>query len=90
VEQLSFVMHDLRTPLSAMHIAGQILEKSLAPEAKTQRVENMLDLLQRNSGRVNALLRSMLGEGRRRRHCTGTALESRLTRDWASAIGATP
>jgi two-component system, OmpR family, phosphate regulon sensor histidine kinase PhoR len=56
-EHLSFVMHDLRTPLSAMHTAGQILEKSLAPEAKTERVKNMLALMQRNSDRVNALLR---------------------------------
>ena len=56
-EHLSFVMHDLRTPLSAMHTAGQILENSIAPEAKTQRFKNMLSLLQRNSDRVNALLR---------------------------------
>jgi signal transduction histidine kinase len=61
-EHLSFVIHDLRTPLSAMHTAGQILEKSLPAEVKTQRVQNMLDLLQRNSGRVNALLRVAMQE----------------------------
>jgi signal transduction histidine kinase len=56
-EHLSFVMHDLRTPLSAMHMAGQILEKSVPAEARTPRFANMLSLLQRNAERVNALLR---------------------------------
>jgi signal transduction histidine kinase len=56
-EQLSFIMHDLRTPLSAMHTAAQILDNSLQSEAKTQRVQNMLALLRRNADRVNALLK---------------------------------
>ena len=56
-EHLSFVMHDLRTPLSAMHMVGQILENSIPPDAKTQRVQSMLSLLHRNSDRVNALLK---------------------------------
>jgi two-component system, OmpR family, phosphate regulon sensor histidine kinase PhoR len=56
-EHLSFVMHDLKTPLSAMHMVGQILENSIPPDAKTQRVQSMLSLLRRNSGRVNALLK---------------------------------
>jgi two-component system, OmpR family, phosphate regulon sensor histidine kinase PhoR len=56
-EHLSFVMHDLKTPLSAMHMVGQILEKSIPADAKTQRVQSMLSLLQRNSNRVNALLK---------------------------------
>lgn len=56
-EQLSFIMHDLRTPLSAMHTAAQILDDSLQSEAKTQRVQNMLALLRRNADRVNALLK---------------------------------
>src|SRR5262249_5375427 len=57
VGMMSFVMHDLRTPLSAMHMVGQILENSIAPDAKTQRVQSMLSLLHRNSERVNALLK---------------------------------
>jgi two-component system, OmpR family, phosphate regulon sensor histidine kinase PhoR len=56
-EHLSFVMHDLRTPLSAMHMVGQILENSIPPDAKTQRIQSMLSLLHRNSERVNALLK---------------------------------
>src|SRR5690242_15284245 len=42
-EQLSFVMHDLRTPLTAIQTAGSILTNSLAPEAKTNRVTQMID-----------------------------------------------
>jgi signal transduction histidine kinase len=55
-EHLSFMMHDLRTPLSAMHTAGLILENSLPEQAKTDRVKNMLELLKRNGNRLNALL----------------------------------
>jgi len=61
-EHLSFVMHDLRTPISAMHTAGQILETALSPEAKTLRVKSMLSLLQRNADRVNALLKMAVQE----------------------------
>jgi signal transduction histidine kinase len=56
-EHLSFVMHDLRTPLSAIDTAGQILDDSLPPAARTQRVQNMLGVLRRNSERLNALLK---------------------------------
>jgi two-component system phosphate regulon sensor histidine kinase PhoR len=56
-EHLTFIMHDIRTPLAAMHTVGQILDRSLPSDAKTQRVQNMLSLLQRNTDRVNALLK---------------------------------
>jgi signal transduction histidine kinase len=55
-EHLSFVIHDLRTPLSAIQAAGRILETSLAEEAKTGRVANMLAIVQRNALRLNALV----------------------------------
>ncbi len=55
-EQLSFVIHDLKTPLSAIHAAGRILETSLADETKTGRVLNMLEIMRRNALRLNALV----------------------------------
>ena len=55
-EQLSFVIHDLRTPLSAIHAAGRILETSLSEETKTGRVGNMLEIVRRNALRLNALV----------------------------------
>ena len=57
-EQLSFVMHDLRTPLTAIQTAGSILTNSLTPEAKTNRVSQMIDVLKRNTERLNALLKA--------------------------------
>ena len=55
-EQLSFVIHDLRTPLSAIHAAGRILETRLSEETKTGRVGNMLEIVRRNALRLNALV----------------------------------
>jgi two-component system phosphate regulon sensor histidine kinase PhoR len=69
-EHLSFVMHDLRTPLAAMQTAGLILEDSLPSEAKTQRVHNMLRLLRRNADRLNALLRVAAQEQQNIAACT--------------------
>jgi two-component system, OmpR family, phosphate regulon sensor histidine kinase PhoR len=55
-EQLSFVIHDLKTPLSAIHAAGRILETSLPEETKTGRISNMLEIMRRNALRLNALV----------------------------------
>src|SRR5206468_7123271 len=57
-EQLAYVMHYLRTPLTAIQTAGSILTNSLTPEAKTDRVTQMIDLLERNTARLNALLKA--------------------------------
>jgi len=55
-EQLSFLIHDLKTPLSAIHAAGRILETSLAGDTLTGRLGNMLDIVRRNALRLNALI----------------------------------
>jgi signal transduction histidine kinase len=55
-EHLSFVIHDLKTPLSAIHAAGRILEASLPEETKTSRVASMLEILRRNVVRLNSLV----------------------------------
>src|SRR6266436_5731994 len=55
-EHLSFLIHDLKTPLSAIHAAGRILETSLADDPRTERVGNMVDIVQRNARRLNALI----------------------------------
>jgi len=61
-EQLAYVMHDLRTPLTAIQTAGSILTNSLTPEAKTDRVAQMIDVLKRNTARLNALLKAATQE----------------------------
>jgi two-component system, OmpR family, phosphate regulon sensor histidine kinase PhoR len=55
-EHLSFLIHDLKTPLSAIHAAGTILEKTLSEETKTGRVASMLEIVRRNALRLNALV----------------------------------
>ncbi|HYR44329.1 MAG TPA: sensor histidine kinase, partial [Terriglobia bacterium] len=55
-EHLSFLIHDLKTPLSAIHAAGRILESSLEEETRTGRVGTMLDIVRRNALRLNALI----------------------------------
>jgi signal transduction histidine kinase len=56
-EHLSFVIHDLKTPLSAIYAAGRILEKSLSEEnTDLARVGNMVDIVRRNAVRLNALI----------------------------------
>ncbi|HSU89330.1 MAG TPA: sensor histidine kinase [Terriglobia bacterium] len=57
-EHLSFLIHDLKTPLSAIHAAGRILETSLAEEARTGRAGTMIDIVKRNAQRLNALITS--------------------------------
>ncbi len=61
-EHLSFVIHDLKTPLSAIQAAGRILETGLPEETKTGRVRNMLEIMQRNALRLNALVTSVSQE----------------------------
>src|SRR5262249_50734983 len=56
-EHLSFVIHDLKTPLSAIHAAGRILETTLAEQNPDKgRVGNMLDIVSRNAQRLHALI----------------------------------
>jgi len=51
-EHLSFLIHDLKTPLSAIHAAGRILETS----QQEDRRKTMLDIVRRNALRLNALI----------------------------------
>ena len=47
-EYLAFVAHDLRTPLSAISLAGRVLEQLLSPGEVRPEVERMLKALRRN------------------------------------------
>ena len=55
-EHLSFLIHDLKTPLTAIHAAERILESSLPEEAKAGRIGRMLEIVRNNSQRLNALI----------------------------------
>lgn len=61
-EHLSFIVHDLKTPLSAVSTAAMILERTLGAECKNDRVARMLDIVQRNTRRLNALVSRVIQE----------------------------
>jgi len=56
-EHLAFIMHDLKTPLAAMQTARILLQHNLPENVRTGTVGNMLELIERNAARVDALLK---------------------------------
>ncbi len=61
-EHLSFVAHDLRTPLSAIAIAAKLLGTNFPDEAKDEQAATLLETLQRNVSRMNALVIKVVQE----------------------------
>src|SRR5215471_7687274 len=56
-EHIAFIMHDLKTPLAAMQTARVLLQRNLPENVRTGTVGNMLELIERNAARVDALLK---------------------------------
>lgn len=61
-EHLSFVIHDLRTPLQAVSLATTTLERSLPDESKTELFTSSVSMLRRNIGRLDSLIKRVLQE----------------------------
>ncbi|MCA1594673.1 MAG: HAMP domain-containing histidine kinase [Acidobacteria bacterium] len=61
-EHLSFVAHDLRTPLSAIATAAQLLGTNYTGGAKDEQAANLLEIVQRNVNRMNALVVKVVQE----------------------------
>jgi Signal transduction histidine kinase len=61
-EHLSFVAHDLRSPLSTISIAAQLLEKNLANASGDGPTANLLATLGRNVTRLNELIVKVIQE----------------------------
>jgi len=61
-EHLSFIVHDLKTPLAAVSIAANILDQALPYQCKDERVSRMMELVHRNTLRLNALISRVLQE----------------------------
>ncbi|HEX8355395.1 MAG TPA: sensor histidine kinase [Pyrinomonadaceae bacterium] len=55
-EHLAFVAHDLRSPLSAIAMAAQLLEATIPDEVKGERAAALLETMHRNVGRLNSLV----------------------------------
>jgi two-component system phosphate regulon sensor histidine kinase PhoR len=61
-EHFSFVVHDLRTPLAALHTAATILNEKIPVEARTDVTSMMLDMILRNAMRLSAIIGTAIGE----------------------------
>ena len=61
-EHLSFIVHDLKTPLSAVSTAAMILDNELSKEGKGERIQTMLDIVHRNTGRLKTLISRVIEE----------------------------
>jgi signal transduction histidine kinase len=62
-EHFSFVVHDLKTPLAALHTAAKILDEKMPAEARTSVTSMMLDMILRNVMRLQAIISTAVGEG---------------------------
>ncbi|HEY2976284.1 MAG TPA: histidine kinase dimerization/phospho-acceptor domain-containing protein, partial [Pyrinomonadaceae bacterium] len=61
-EHLSFIVHDLKTPLSAVSMAAMVLDHTLSGECKNQRVATLLQIVERNAQRLNVLVSRVIQE----------------------------
>jgi two-component system, OmpR family, phosphate regulon sensor histidine kinase PhoR len=61
-EHLAFVAHDLRSPLSAIAMAAQLLERTVPDVVKDERAASLLESVHRNVSRLNSLVVQVVQE----------------------------
>ncbi len=76
-EYLAFVAHDLRTPLSAISLAGRVLELKLPAQGTSAEVAQMLKALRRNVQQLQELVGKVLEENTSLQTEVGIKLERR-------------
>jgi signal transduction histidine kinase len=76
-EYLAFVAHDLRTPLSAISMAGRVLELSLADLGGNAEAAQMLKAMRRGVQQLEALVSKVLDENANLQTEVGVKLERR-------------
>ena len=81
-EHLAFVVHDLRTPLSAMSIAAQALTESLPESGAANDAALMVKTLKRNLGRLDVLVTKVMHEQVNLVSSAGRRLELREVDLW--------
>jgi two-component system phosphate regulon sensor histidine kinase PhoR len=62
-EHITFILHDLRTPLEAISLATTLLESSLTAGARSDGINSALSVLRGNISRLTERLRKVLGRG---------------------------
>jgi two-component system, OmpR family, phosphate regulon sensor histidine kinase PhoR len=81
-EHLAFVVHDLRTPLSAMSVAAQVLAESLPESGAVDDAALMVKTLKRNLGRLEILVTKVMHEQVNLVSSAGRKLELREVDVW--------
>ena len=76
-EYLAFVAHDLRTPLSAISLAGRVLEMTLPQRGAGAETTQMLKALRRSVQQLEALVGKVLEENTHLQTEVGVKLERR-------------
>ncbi len=61
-EHLAFVAHDLRSPLAAIAMAAQLLERAVPDVANDERAASLLETMHRNVRRLNSLVVKVVQE----------------------------
>jgi two-component system phosphate regulon sensor histidine kinase PhoR len=81
-EYLSFVAHDIRTPLSALSLAGRVLELTLPNSGYDTHSAQMLKVLRRNVKQLEQLVLQVLAENLHLQKDDGIKLERRSFDLW--------
>ena len=88
-EYLAFVAHDLRTPLSAISMAGKVLELTLPQQSENANAARMLKALRRNVQHLEKLVAKVLEENTNLETEIGIKLERRTIDLWSLVEGLT-
>jgi len=81
-EYLSFIAHDLRTPLNAVALASKVLEASFGTIVPDPRAARMIKILQRNVQSMSGLVSKVIEENDNLRTESGIKLERRNVDLW--------
>jgi two-component system, OmpR family, phosphate regulon sensor histidine kinase PhoR len=88
-DYLAFVAHDLRTPLSAISLAGKVLERSLSASELSQESARMLKALRRNVQHLETVVDQVLDENTNLQTEIGIKLQRRHIDLWPLVEGLT-
>ena len=77
-EYLSFIVHDLKTPIAALTTATSVIDQRLGAERQQSVVSKMVDIIRRNATRLNDRVMEILNEESHRQVLTTDEPELQL------------
>jgi signal transduction histidine kinase len=77
-EYLSFVVHDLKTPISAIATATHVMDQQLKGDTRPSIVSEMLDIVRRNATQLNNRVMEIINEESRLQALTTETTELQL------------